>query len=142
MALPIDPDNTQAVIKSQFQWLQTLQSLNHRKPIRIKIQEGKVPPGEDPDRYMWLPFVNITTREETKDPTDNDLSIFHFVPDGMIYGANPKKKKQARATIALPSDVCGESVSDLWDWEIKIIAIKRDKLKKAIEEYKQGEPGK
>lgn len=59
MALPIDPDNTQAVIKSQFQWLQKLQSLNHRKPIRIKILEGKVPPGEDPDRYMWLPFVNV-----------------------------------------------------------------------------------
>lgn len=77
--------------------------------------------------------------KETESPKDNDLSIFHFAVDGMVYGANPKKKKQARATIVLPSDVCGECVSDLCDWDIKIIAIKRDKLKKAYEEYNKKE---
>lgn len=74
--------------------------------------------------------------KETSNPIDNDLSIFHFVPDGMIYGANKKKKKDARATIAIPSDVCGECISDLGDWKITIIAIKKDKLQKVIEEWK------
>lgn len=75
--------------------------------------------------------------KETDSPKDNDLSIFHFAPDGMIYGANKKKKKHARATIAIPPDVCGECVSDLGDWTIMAIAIKTDKLKKIIEESKQ-----
>lgn len=75
--------------------------------------------------------------KETSNPKDNDLSIFHFVPDGKIYAAN--KSKPSKATIIIPRDVCGESVSDLFDWEIKVIAIKRDKLKMAIDEFKKAD---
>ncbi len=75
--------------------------------------------------------------KETESPDDNYLSIFHFTPDGMIYGANKKKKKPARATIAIPSDVCGECISDLGDWTMMVIAIKTDKLHKIVKELKQ-----
>lgn len=57
---------------------------------------------------------------------ENDMCIFNFSPSGSVYAANPKKKKLAKVTISLPLNVCGESVSDIFEWDIKIIAVKKE----------------
>ena len=72
--------------------------------------------------------------KESEIQKENDLSVFRFVPDGMVYGANPKKKKHTRVSISIPPDVCGENLAELDDWVITLVAIKRDKLDDILKE--------
>ena len=81
--------------------------------------------------------------KESENVNENDISVFNFSPSGTVYAANPQKKKTARATISLPLNICGESVSDIFEWDIKIIAVKKRIVSDIIDEFtEEGEKQK
>ena len=65
--------------------------------------------------------------------TDNDVTAFDVKRDGISYGANTKKNRYARITIALPPYICGENLRDLDQWTLKIIAVKKEEYNKIID---------
>lgn len=85
MSIKIDPDSNQAIINNQRQWLQILQGLNPKKPIRVKILEGGTPPGEDSELYQWSPYVNIWHKVKqpifTRGILPNEILIDPDTPD-------------------------------------------------------------
>ena len=59
MSIVVDPDNYNAVINSQHEWLKTLQSEQPKEQILIKAIEGETPEKMDSDLYRWLPYAYI-----------------------------------------------------------------------------------
>lgn len=62
--------------------------------------------------------------------SDNDITRFDFVQNGMSYGAN--KGKPARVSIELPSWVCDKNLKDLGQWKIQLLAVKKEVYTKII----------
>jgi hypothetical protein len=61
-----------------------------------------------------------------------DVAVVPFVQNGMAYAAT--KTKPCRVSIAIPRDMVDENLRDLHDWHFQIIAVKKDKYNKIIEE--------
>ncbi len=59
MSIVVDPDNYNAVINAQHEWLKTLQSKQPKAKILIKAIEGETPGKMDSDLYRWLPYAYI-----------------------------------------------------------------------------------
>lgn len=59
MSLTVDPNDIQAVITAQHEWLEKLQEADPTHPIKIKIMEGETPEGKDYDLYAWVDFKKI-----------------------------------------------------------------------------------
>jgi len=49
----VDPEDIVNVIKAQHNWLSKLQEADRMRPIKIKVIEGEMPKGSDPDLYNW-----------------------------------------------------------------------------------------
>ena len=59
MGIVVDPDDYNAVINAQHEWLKTLQSEQPKTQILIKAMEGETPEKADSDLYRWLPYAYI-----------------------------------------------------------------------------------
>ena len=59
MSIVVDPDNYDAVINAQHEWLKILQSEQPKAQILIKVIEGKAPEKADYDLYRWLPYPRV-----------------------------------------------------------------------------------
>ncbi len=59
MGIVVDPNDYNAVIHAQHEWLKTLQSEQPKTQILIKAIEGKIPQKADSDLYRWLPYAYI-----------------------------------------------------------------------------------
>jgi len=59
MGIVVDPDDYNAVINAQHEWLKTLQSKQSKAQILIKAMGGETPEKADSDLYRWLPYAYI-----------------------------------------------------------------------------------
>lgn len=61
----INPEDTGAIIAAQKERLDKLQSLNPVDTILIKVLEGGIPKGADPDLYKWIDFKQVWQKVTT-----------------------------------------------------------------------------
>jgi phage/plasmid-associated DNA primase len=59
MSIVVDPNDYNAVINAQHEWLKILQSEQPKAQILIKAVEGKAPEKADYDLYKWLPYPSV-----------------------------------------------------------------------------------
>jgi len=59
MSIVVDPDNYNAVINAQHEWLKTLKSEQPKAQILIEAKKGETPEKADSDLYRWLPYAYI-----------------------------------------------------------------------------------
>ena len=93
MGIVVDPNDYNAVIHAQHEWLKTLQSEQPKTQILIKAIEGKIPEKADSDLYRWLPYAYIW--HKIKEPiytrgilpneilVDPDTSDWNAMKDGI-----------------------------------------------------------
>ena len=93
MGIVVYPNDYNAVINAQHEWLKTLQSEQPKAQILIKAKEGKTPEKADSDLYRWLPFACIW--DKIKEPIytrgilpneiliDPDTSDWNVMKDGI-----------------------------------------------------------
>jgi len=67
MSIVVDPDNYNAVINAQHEWLKTLQSKQPKAQILIKAIEGKTPVKADYNFCGWLPNLYFWHKLEETD---------------------------------------------------------------------------
>ena len=66
MVLQIDADSNTEIIRAQKEWLDKLQELEPSdQPILIKIAEGGIPKGADPDLYNWTNYKQVWAKVKT-----------------------------------------------------------------------------
>jgi len=88
----VDPDDHNAVINAQHEWLKTLQSEQPKAQILIKAIEGETPQKADSDLYRWLPYAYIWYKIKepiyTRGILRNEILIDPDTPDWslMKYG--------------------------------------------------------
>ncbi|MFX0141414.1 MAG: hypothetical protein ACFFDN_47690 [Candidatus Hodarchaeota archaeon] len=66
---------------------------------------------------------------------NNECRVLRLALYGQQWASNPKTKKPARLTIALPPEIVDTNLKALDDWAINLIAIPR----RLIEELKEKE---
>jgi hypothetical protein len=85
MSIVVDPNDYNAVINVQHEWLKTLQSEQPKTQILIKAIEGKIPQKGDSDLYRWLPFAYIWDKIKepiyTRGILQNEILIDPDTPD-------------------------------------------------------------
>lgn len=92
MSIVVDPDNYNAVINAQHEWLKILQSEQPKAQILIKVIEGKAPEKADYDLYRWRPYPHVWHKIKepiyTRGILRNEILIDPDTPDWnvMKYG--------------------------------------------------------
>src|SRR5271157_374299 len=85
MSIVVDPNDYNAVINAQHEWLKTLQSEQPKTQILIKVIEGKAPEKADSDLYRWLPYAYIWDKIKepiyTRGILQNEILIDPDTPD-------------------------------------------------------------
>ncbi len=88
MSIVVDPNDYNAVINAQHEWLKTLQSEQPKTQILIKVVEGKAPEKADYDLYRWLPYPSIWHKIQepnyTRGILQNEILIDPDTPDWSV----------------------------------------------------------
>ena len=71
---------------------------------------------------------------------DDECQLFEMIQHGVSNAANPKKHLPARISIAMPKEVCGESLGDLKKWRVLLIAIPQKKVHDYVEAMEKYDP--